>query len=246
MEQWRKIPKVISGDYENIFGLIAEIREQEVKFLLSEAEIKPNASILDLCCGTGRHSIELAKAGYTVTGLDISVGFLEVAQLKAKNEEAKINFIRGDMRNIPNKDGFDLIFIMFGAWAYFEEDEQNPAVLFQVYEALQTGRHFILDFFNHDWIVKNFQPHYWSKTGDDFLLEKGQSDLIKGRHNSISTFIKPDGNIIEWETSVRGYTLAEIISMLEKAKFKVRDIFGGIDRKPFCLDTSRLLIHAEK
>lgn len=84
MEQWRKIPKVISGDYENIFGLIAEIREQEVKFLLSEAEIKPNASILDLCCGTGRHSIELAKAGYTVTGLDISVGFLEIAQLKAK------------------------------------------------------------------------------------------------------------------------------------------------------------------
>lgn len=246
MEWWRKTPKVILDEYENIFGLSTEITQQEVKFLLAEAGIKPKASILDLCCGTGRHSIELAKAGYAVTGLDISEEFLEIAELKANNEDVKVNFIQGDMRNIPNKDSFDLIFIMFGAWAYFEEDEQNLAVLFQVYEALKTGGHFILDFFNHDWIVKNFQPYYWSKKGDDFLLEKRQLNLINGRHNSLSVLIKADGKVIEWETSVRGYTLAEIICMLEKAKLNIRNIYGGLDRKPFSFDSPRLLIHAEK
>ncbi len=246
MEWWKKTPKVILDDYENIFGLSAVITQQEVQFLLGEADLKPKASTLDLCCGTGWHSIELAKAGYAVTGLDISEEFLEIAKLKAKNEAVKIDFIQGDMRNIPNKDAFDLIFIMFGAWGYFEEDEQNLAVLFQVYEALHSGGHFILDFFNHDWIVKNFRPHYWSKLDDGFLLEKRQLDLKNGRHNSFSTLIKADGKVIEWETSVRGYTLAEIIGMFEKAKLNIRNIYGGLDRQPFSLDSPRLLIHTEK
>jgi len=82
MEWWKKTPKVILGDYESIFGLSDEITRREVKFLLDEVSIDTRAAILDLCCGTGRHSIELAKLGYAVTGLDISEELLRIAKKK--------------------------------------------------------------------------------------------------------------------------------------------------------------------
>ena len=246
MEWWEKTPKVILGDYESIFGLSDEITRREVKFLLDEVSIDTRAAILDLCCGTGRHSIELAKLGYAVTGLDISEELLMIAKQKALNANVEVRFIQEDMRNIPDKNSFDLVFIMFGAWGYFNEDDQKLSVLFQVYEALRKDGHFVLDFFNHDWIVKNFQPYYWSKMEDGFLLEKRQLDLINGRHNSLSYFIKPNGDFIEWETSVRGYTLAEILSMLDKANFTVCNIYGGINREPYSLESPRLLVHSKK
>ena len=67
--------------WEQFFDAHAPIYEQneftkntvrEVDFLLEELELPPGASILDVGCGTGRHSIELAKRGYTLTGVDLS------------------------------------------------------------------------------------------------------------------------------------------------------------------------------
>ena len=73
----------------------------QVDFVVKAAELSSGAAVLDLCCGHGRHSIELAQRGYRVVGLDISEPSLDLARAAAGEAGVEIEFIQGDMRVIP-------------------------------------------------------------------------------------------------------------------------------------------------
>ena len=85
---------------------------------------------LDLCCGTGRHSIELAQRGFEVIGLDISETFLQIAQRKAAAKAISVRWLCRDMREIPYEDYLNLIINLYGSWGYFEDDGDNFRVLY--------------------------------------------------------------------------------------------------------------------
>lgn len=246
MKWWEKTPSVLSGDYEKIYELTDEITNSEVRFLLNETSIQPQSSVLDLCCGTGRHSIRFAELGYNVTGLDISPDFLKIANEKSLKSSLSVEWIKRDMRDIPFVNKFDLTFIMFGAWGYFEEDRENYIVLEEINKSLKMNGHFILDFLNHDWIVHNFQPTHWVKREIGYYLEKRILDIQNGRLNTESIVIKRDGSILEWETSTRAYTLIEIKNMLQQAGFNIINIYGNLERQSSDLNSPRLLFHAQK
>jgi ubiquinone/menaquinone biosynthesis C-methylase UbiE len=80
---------------------------QEVDFLLEELSLQPGSSILDVGCGTGRHSIELAKRGYTVTGLDLSSEMLTRAADAAKSAGVNVNWIRSDATQFSLHENYD-------------------------------------------------------------------------------------------------------------------------------------------
>lgn len=246
MKWWEKAPSILSGDYENIYGLNDDVTKSEVKFLINEASIPPQSNILDLCCGTGRHSIRLAELGYTVTGLDISSEFLKIAAEKSLQLGLSIDWINKDMRDIPLENKFDLVFIMFGAWGFFEEDHQNYTVFKAVNQALKMNGHFILDFFNRDWIMHHFQPTHWVERKTGYYLEKRKFDNYKGRLNTESIFIKQDGSVIKWETSLRAFSLQEIIKVLKQEGFSIFNVYGNLERQSFDLNTPRMLLHAIK
>ena len=86
----------------------AEAKKQ-IEFLNRHIPLPEGAKVLDLCCGCGRHSIELRAQGYDVVGLDLSGELLEVACSRAAECELDIEFMRCDMREIPYSDHFDLI-----------------------------------------------------------------------------------------------------------------------------------------
>lgn len=246
MKWWEKTPTIISGDYENIFALSTDVTISEVNFLIDETLIPLQSNILDLCCGTGRHSIRFAELGYNVVGLDISSDFLEIAAEKSQQLGLSIEWVNSDMRYIPFEDKFDLVFIMFGAWGFFEEDHENYAVYKEVKKALKMNGHFILDFFNRDWIMRHFQPAYWVERKTGYFLEKRHFDNSKGRLNTENLFIKRDGKILKWETSIRAFTLQEIIKSLDHEGFRICNVYGNLERKPYGLNTPRMLIHAVK
>lgn len=246
MKWWKKTPAILSNDYEIIYGINNDMTKSEVEFLISETSIPTYSNILDLCCGTGRHSIQLAKLGYQVTGLDISSNFLKTAKEKSIKSGVQIAWINKDMRDIPFKNTFDLIFIMFGAWGFFEEDDENFVVFQAINHALKMNGHFILDFFNRDWILHHFQPTHWAERETGFYLEKRHFDDNLGRLNTESIFIKQDGSIKKWETSIRAFTLQEIKAMLKQAGFNVHSVYGNINKQPFGLNSPRMLLHAIK
>ncbi|HBG46663.1 MAG TPA: ubiquinone biosynthesis protein UbiE [Deltaproteobacteria bacterium] len=101
-------PKKYEAWYETPLGKTSDRLEQDL--VLSMAGVKEGEQVLDAGCGTGRYSIELAKRGAIVTGLDASSEMLEWARAKAGKAGLKINFIKADERNVPFPDGhFDLV-----------------------------------------------------------------------------------------------------------------------------------------
>lgn len=113
---WRPVADVLGSDYERIYRLDLEVTRREVDAILAMSGAKPGTSILDLCCGVGRHAVEFARQGFEVTGLDISSTFLDVARRKAVQAGVQITWVEGDMRDIPFEDRFDLVVNLFGAW----------------------------------------------------------------------------------------------------------------------------------
>src|SRR5271163_3153309 len=99
------------SDYLNVYGhtFTEERAEKESSFVASALELKPGASVLDLCCGQGRHSVQLAKRGLKVTGLDLNPDYVKLARQAAQAAQVEIDTIAADMREIPFENKFDAI-----------------------------------------------------------------------------------------------------------------------------------------
>lgn len=160
--------------YEKLY---AERDQQEavemIHLLERHLPIRDHARVLDLGCGRGRHSLEMAKRGYSVTGLDLSEQALQKARIKADVMGLSVKFIQGDMRNhifegesqesfYSSQDGFDskeerrfdIIVNLFTTFGYFEKSEDDQLVLDAVSEMLKDGGWFVLDFLNPVWVRK--------------------------------------------------------------------------------------------
>jgi 2-polyprenyl-3-methyl-5-hydroxy-6-metoxy-1,4-benzoquinol methylase len=148
MKQW----------YEELFANYADQYEKEsftqgtlgeVDFIEKEIDFNRSAGILDIGCGTGRHSIELARRGYTVTGIDLSESMLAKARLKARQAGVEVEFIQADARNLQFSNEFDLvIMICEGAFSLMETDEMNYAILRSAAKALRNQGKFIFTTLN--------------------------------------------------------------------------------------------------
>lgn len=110
---------------------------------MRELELDKPMKILDLACGHGRHANRLAELGHSVTGVDITSGFLEIAKKDAQERGVSVEYVQGDMREISFKEEFDRVLLLFTAFGYFE-DEENFKVLENVAQALKPGDYSVL------------------------------------------------------------------------------------------------------
>ena len=121
--------------------------KQEVKFLLETLALPPGARVLDVGCGPGRHAIEFAKAGYAVTGVDVSQRFLDIAAARARSEGVGAGFFVCDARRMPFEDEFDaVISICQGAFGLM--GEADALVMKRMAEAARPGAMVVLTAFS--------------------------------------------------------------------------------------------------
>ena len=139
VEYWEKI-----APYYDIGEEGEETKKQrmiEIDFLqyifkeIARREIK---TVLDICCGTGRWAIPLASKGFTVTGIDKHKKMLEIAKKKAKEQNLKIDFKEGDMRNIHAMEKVDAILISNGIYFLLSHDDILKA-LSGFFRSLEEG-----------------------------------------------------------------------------------------------------------
>ena len=112
---------------------------EQVDALLSLAKPEPSARILDLCCGPGRHSLELARRGFVVTGVDRTERYLAVARARADKEGLKIEFVHADMREFVRPSAFDLVINLYTSFSYFRDPAEDRRVLENIHESLVPG-----------------------------------------------------------------------------------------------------------
>ena len=137
--------------------------EQEVELLIRSTGLQPSHRILDLCCGQGRHALELARRGFPhVTGLDRSRYLIRLARKRAKQRNLPVTFHEGDARRFRLGDGeFHCVSILGNSFGYFERSEDDLAVLASVKRALASGGTLVMDLMDGDWMRRNFEARSW-------------------------------------------------------------------------------------
>jgi SAM-dependent methyltransferase len=240
---------LFNEDYLRYFttGLTPELTAKEVDFIIETLGLPRRGQILDLCCGHGRHTIELARRGYRTTGLDLSVPFLKKADIDAREAKANVRWVHADMRQIPFEQEFDACMNWYTAFGYFDSHEDNQQVIESIHRALKPGGKLLIDTINHAWLMRNYAPHGWQTTPDGaFLLEERRFDWLAGRNIVNYTLITPDGQRKTGGHSLRVYTLAEMAVMIAQAGLTIREVFGDIDGSFYGLTSRHMIILAEK
>jgi len=203
---------------------------EKCDFIENEIEFNKQSRILDIGCGTGRHSIELTKRGYKVTGVDLSDSQLERAKAKATEQNLRIDFHKHDARNLPFSQEFDLaLMICEGAFPLMETDEMNYLILQNASKSLRNNGKLIFTTLNglfplfHS--VKEFLA-LESKEGNA-TYDKNSFDLMTFRDYNKTSVTDDSGNKIDLECNERYYVPAEITWLLKSLNFKTIDIYGA-------------------
>lgn len=227
--------------------LMPERTAQEADFIVETLALTEGATVLDLCCGQGRHAIELARRGFRVTGLDLSEYLLGVARERAAQGGVNVRFVHSDARDNPFADEFDAVVNMFTAFAYLETEEEDQKVLNGVARSLKRGGRFLIQFVNRERVLRQFQPKGWERLEDGTLfLAERRFDVNTGRIHATETLLLPDGRREESWHEIRFYTCPELRRMLKEAGLNVTATFGEIDGSELGLDTRWLILVAEK
>lgn len=214
-----------------------ERTSQEVDFVVKAAELKPDDRILDLACGHGRHSIELAKRGFVVVGLDYSKPFIEKAKTDAKEARVNVEFVQGDMKQLPFNEEFDVVLTLFTTFGYFD-DETNQEVLDEINKSLKPGGRFLIDVISGEAVVKRFNKEGVKEDGTNLLKIPRTADM-GGRMITEIEWYDPEIQLIhshrEWDDSgeekeydyyLHVYTIPQYKSMLTKAGFEFKQLWG--------------------
>lgn len=219
--------------------------KREANFIEKALELKRDMKILDLACGQGRHVIELAKRGYKITGFDYSDYLLKVAKERAEKENVEVEFIKGDMRNLPFENEFDAIYNMFTSFGYFS-DSDNFKVIEGVSNSLKPGGRFLLDVFNLFYLIKNFQQEFWMLTENFICLEQNEFDPVRMRSRNLRILFEKGKEIDRREHEVRMYTPAELSFLFELAEMKTEKFYGGYDLSEYSENSRRLIVVGRK
>jgi len=202
----------------------------ECDFIEKEINYNKTAKILDIGCGTGRHSIELSKRGYTVAGIDLSESLLKRAKNKASDQNLKIVFQKHDARTLPFFNEFDLVIMLCeGAFPLMETDEMNFQILRNAANTLKPKGRLIFTTLNglfplfHS--VKEFLD---SETKEGNATYSNNSfDLMTFRDHNTTLVEDDSGNKKELQCNERYYVPSEITWLLKTLNFKTIDIFGA-------------------
>jgi 2-polyprenyl-3-methyl-5-hydroxy-6-metoxy-1,4-benzoquinol methylase len=202
----------------------------ECDFIETETGFNKSARILDIGCGTGRHSIELAKRGYLLTGIDLSDSLLNRAREKASEQGLSIDFRNQDARELNFTAEFDIVIMLCeGAFPLMETDEMNFQILRNAATALRTNGKLIFTTLNglfplfHS--VKEFLAS--SSLEGNATYDKNSFDLMTFRDHNITTVTDDHEKEKVLECNERYYVPSEITWLLKSLGFKVIDIYGA-------------------
>jgi len=240
------------GTWEAFFDAHAPVYEDnvftkntvtEVTFLLEELSLQRGCSVLDVGCGTGRHSIELAKRGYDVTGLDVSSEMLARASDAAKVASVDVNWIRSDATRFSLPAKYDAAICLcegaFGLLGQRDDPIDQPLfILSNISRSLKPQAKVLLTVLN----------------GAAMLRKHTNKDIAEGRFNPLTMIESSEHSPREGLPSVavreRAFLPTELILLFRLAGMSVLKMWGGTagnwGRRPLDLDEIEIMIVAGK
>jgi len=253
MAHWTEIlfkenPKLFVRAFEDRM----EVAHEEMAGLLNclaEQGFQPKR-ILDLNCGIGRHSVELARRKIEVLGTDISADYIAVARKRAKEEKVLARFKVADMRcvasDLVDEKLFDGVICLWTSFGFYDDDT-NVSILKQCLPLVIKGGFFALEIINRDWIIQNFQEQGFTRWRDLIVLEERVFNVANSRSYNTWTFLKQkDKKTFDLDKVInfdhRIWSLHELICLLSEAGWCFKAAYPGfspgaviIEDTPSCL-----------
>jgi SAM-dependent methyltransferase len=217
----------------------------ELDCVLALLQAPAGASILDLCCGPGRHCVELARRGYAVTAVDRTAAFLDRARRHASQAGFDVEIVQDDMRRFCRPTSFDAAINLFTSFGYFDDPDENRQVLVNLHQSLRVGGRLVMEMAGKEILARIFQPRGWDEQDGVFLLGertverdwswmKVREIYIDGTHR--------EEHVLEH----RLYSAAELKGLLVDVGFADVQIFGSLDATPYDQNAKRLVAVARK
>ncbi len=203
--------------------------------------------VLDLCCGQGRHAVEMAKRGLRVVGQDLSAYLLSRAREAAEAAGVAVDLVRRDMREIVWTGEFDASVNLFTAFGYFESDAENFRVLEGVARSLKPGGRFCIEIISYPWLMRTWRTRGWMRAQDGLVCLDGRKlDWLTGTQSVERTLIEPDGTRKTLTYKLRLFAPHEIVAWLRRAGLETTGLFGDFAGAPYGLASARLFVVARK
>jgi len=247
----------------------AHSTEKQVSFVLRHLDAE--GLVLDLCCGNGRHTIPLCKAGYNIVGLDASPRLLQLAKRKAAKAGAGLALIKADMRFLPFRlEIFAAVLSLDTSFGYLSSEGEDLRSLTELSRTLVDQGVLLLDVFNHErerrhhgkkvgfefwnfvfcllqkfpWFSAFFR---WREFTSFFLLQKRSMEAKTGLMRDLWAFRdKKTARITIVEHVVRLYASSRLKTLLGVAGLEILGIFGSYEEEEYWEESGRLIIYAEK
>lgn len=216
----------------------------EVDFLEKALAPPPGASLLDIPCGSGRHSVELARRGYCMTGIDLSADFLRLARAGAGDAQVQLDLRHADMRNPSlDADAFDGAFCFGNSFPYLDRPGVT-AFLAALSRAIRLGGRLVIDTgCAAESILPTLLPQRWHRFDDIIVMSKPTYIVSASRLDIDYTFIQ-GGKIETRPASSYVFTVAELTRMLAEGGFDLVSLAGGFAGERYELGSPRLVLTA--
>jgi SAM-dependent methyltransferase len=241
-KRWAEVPEVADGI----------TRLARLDLYRAEGSAAPGGPrILDLCCGFGRITLELARRGFAASGVDITESYLEAAREEAAYEKLDIEFIRGDVRGFKRPGFFDAAINLYISFGYFEDPADDLLMLRNVHESLKPGGSLIMETLGKEIAVRDFTKAEWFERAGYFVLtEYAPADSWGSLVNRWILVKKDSGKgeneRIEKTFTQRLYAATELRALLREGGFASVELYGGWDEAPYDDRASALIAVARK
>ena len=229
----------IATDEKNDFAIIS------MEQMLGLLGLQPGAAIVDLGCGPGRHSLELARRGFEVTGVDRTGTFIQKARVQAKEEGLSAEFVESDIREFCRPEAFDAAISLFTSFGYFEDASDNRQIVLNAHRSLKDGGALLIDVKGKECLARVFRERDWQEHEGRFFLQERSVHknwtwmenrwiLIEGRE-------RHEFRISHWL-----YSASELCKLMGECGFGSLAVFGSLDGAPYDHMADRLVVVARK
>jgi SAM-dependent methyltransferase len=217
---------------------------EEIGKVIALAGVQPGARVLDMPCGIGRHSLEFARRGFVVTGVDRTQAYLEQCRAGADAEglSESVEWVQGDMREFVRPEAFDLCVNLYTSFGYFEDQEDDRRVAANLLASLKPGGVAVFEMVAKEVLARTFKATEWHQEPDgtivleertlsrDWTWIENRWVLIKG------------GEQRELRFSHRLYGGAELRELMEGVGFVDVRVYGSLGGIPFDQKAERLVV----
>jgi len=204
----------------------------DVDMVIRVAGLEPDDRVLDLCCGQGRHCLELSRRGFrSVVGIDRSRYLIRLARRRAAQQGLSASFHEGDARKFRLKQhDFQCVTLLGNSFGYFDHERHDLAVLRGVARALAATGVVVLDLTDGSWMRENFEPRSWEWIDQDHLVCRERS-LSQDQQRLVSREVvihSERGIIVDQFYAERLYSAEGITRLLDEAGFEDVEVHEGL------------------